>query len=149
MLLTSVRGVLSRGRRSFRGWRGQRPFWAGLFTLLGGLPILYLPYADLSIGQLTLRMGTTTGSASLIIGLLLVVLGLTLWFQPVVRYFAGAAAILLALVSLVVSNFGGFLVGFLLGLVGGAMAISWVPGGPAPALAEPDAELVKGRHRVQ
>jgi hypothetical protein len=47
-----------------------------------------------------------------------------------VRTFAGVAAILLALVSIPVSNLGGFLVGFLLALVGGALAVSWVPGTP-------------------
>jgi len=99
-----------------------------MLTLLAGLPIMYFPYANLTMGQLTIRMATTAGSGSLIIGVLLVVLGLTMWFQPMVRVFSGVAAILLALVSLVVSNFGGFVIGFLLGLIGGALAISWAPG---------------------
>ncbi|MFF1393439.1 DUF6114 domain-containing protein [Streptomyces sp. NPDC058287] len=118
---------LGRTRRSFRGWRGQRPFWGGLLTLLGGIPIMYFPYANLTLGSMTIRMSTTAGAGSLIIGVLLVVLGLTLWFQPMSRVFAGVAAILLALVSLVVSNFGGFVIGFLLALLGGALGISWGP----------------------
>jgi len=118
---------LGRTRRSFRGWRGQRPFWGGLLTLLGGIPIMYFPYANLTLGSMTIRMSTTAGAGSLIIGVLLVVLGLTLWFQPMSRIFAGVAAILLALVSLVVSNFGGFVIGFLLSLLGGALGISWGP----------------------
>ncbi|MGW0910141.1 DUF6114 domain-containing protein [Streptomyces sp. NPDC002784] len=117
-------------RRHFRAWRGERPFWAGLFVILGGLPIAYFPYANLQIGHLTLAMATTAGAGSLIIGVLLVVLGVSLWFQKHVRTFAGVAAILLALVSLPVSNLGGFLIGFLLALVGGAMAVSWAPGAP-------------------
>ncbi|UYQ64455.1 DUF6114 domain-containing protein [Streptomyces peucetius] len=125
-------------RRNFRNWRGQRPFWAGLFTLLGGIPIAYFPYASLQLGQMTLSMSTTGGAGSLIIGVLLVTLGLTMWFQAVARVFAGVATILLALVSIPVSNLGGFLMGFLLALVGGAMALSWVPvKGPA-AVAEAD-----------
>lgn len=124
----SLKDGLGRARRSFRAWRWGRPFWAGLLTLLAGLPIMYFPYANITMGQLTIRMATTAGSGSLIIGVLLVVLGLTLWFQPMVRVFSGVAAILLALVSLVVSNFGGFVIGFLLGLIGGALAISWTPG---------------------
>jgi hypothetical protein len=129
------RGLLDRigsWRRSFRSWRGQRPFWAGLLTLLGGLPIMYLPYANLTLGQLTIRMATTAGSGSLIIGVLLVVLGITMWFQSAARVFAGVAAILLALVSLVVSNLGAFLTGYLLALIGGGMAVAWAPGTPAP-----------------
>jgi len=115
-------------RRNFRTWRGSRPFWAGLFVTLAGFPILYFPYANLQLGHVTLAMATTAGAGSLIIGVLLFVLGLSLWFQKHVRTFAGVAAILLGLVSLPVSNFGGFVIGFLLALVGGAMAVSWVPG---------------------
>jgi hypothetical protein len=123
----------------FRAWRWQRPFWAGLLTVLAGLPIMYFPYANLTLGQLTVRMATTAGSGSLIIGVLLVVLGLTLWYQPVVKNFAGVATILLSLVSLVISNFGGFLMGFLLGLIGGTLAVSWAPGKPAEAGPDPAA----------
>lgn len=128
--------TLGRIRRSFRGWRGQRPFWGGLLTLLAGVPIMYIPYQNLTVGSLTIRMSTTAGAGSLIIGVLLVVLGLTMWFQPQSRVFAGIAAILLALVSLVVSNFGAFLIGFLLGLIGGALGVAWMPG---KAVAAPDA----------
>lgn len=127
---------LGRMRQSFRGWRGQRPFWGGLLTLLGGIPIMYLPYANLTLGTMTIRMATTAGAGSLIIGVLLVVLGLTMWFQPHSRIFAGVAAILLALVSLVVSNFGGLVIGFLLSLVGGALGISWAADKPAKAPAK-------------
>ncbi|MGW7463229.1 DUF6114 domain-containing protein [Streptomyces xantholiticus] len=114
-------------RRNFRSWRGQRPFWAGLFTLLGGIPIAYFPYASLKLGHMTLSMATTAGAGSLIIGVLLVTLGLTMWFQAVARVFAGIAAILLALVSIPIANLGGFVIGFLFSLVGGALALSWVP----------------------
>ncbi|WP_329570221.1 DUF6114 domain-containing protein [Streptomyces sp. NBC_01361] len=140
---------LGRTRRSFRGWRGQRPFWGGLLTLLGGIPIMYFPYANLTLGSMTIRMSTTAGAGSLIIGVLLVVLGLTLWFQPMSRIFAGVAAILLALVSLVVSNFGGFVIGFLLALLGGALGISWGPARAAKQEADggksvDDADALKG-----
>ncbi|PSJ27741.1 hypothetical protein B7P34_15955 [Streptosporangium nondiastaticum] len=124
-----------RARRSFREWRWQRPFWGGLWTLLAGFPIMYIPYQTMTLGDLHIRMATTAGAGSLIIGVLLVVLGLTLWFQQQSRIFAGVAAILLALVSLVVSNFGAFLIGFLLALVGGALGVSWAPGRPAAAAA--------------
>ncbi|MBM9619283.1 DUF6114 domain-containing protein [Streptomyces zhihengii] len=135
-------------QRSFRTWRGQRPFWAGLFTMLGGLPIAYLPYADLRLGNITLAMATTAGAGSLIIGVLLVTLGLTMWFQAPVRVFSGIAAIVLALISIPVANIGGFLIGFLCALLGGALAISWAPGKPAAEAAGPSdtAEPAAGRH---
>lgn len=126
----AVPGQFTRRRLQFRAWRGTRPFWAGLFVLIAGLPIMYFPYAHLQLGHLTLAMATTAGAGSLIIGVLLVVLGISLWFQKHIRVFAGVAAILLALVSIPVSNFGGFVIGFLLALIGGAMAVAWAPGTP-------------------
>ncbi|GLF94728.1 DUF6114 domain-containing protein [Streptomyces yaizuensis] len=129
-------------RRRFYDWRGQRPFWAGLFTLLGGIPIAYLPYASMRLGDLTLSMSTTAGAGSLIIGVLLVTLGLTMWFHHIVRVFAGVASILLALISLPIANLGGFVVGFLLALTGGALSISWAPGRPRPA---GESEVADGR----
>ncbi|GAA3145939.1 DUF6114 domain-containing protein [Streptomyces echinatus] len=123
-------GQFTHRRQQFRAWRGNRPFWAGLYVMLGGFPIMYFPYAHIKLGSLTVAMATTAGAGSLIIGVLLVVLGLTLWFQQHVRVFAGVAAILLALVSLPVSNFGGFIIGFLFALFGGAMAVAWAPSKP-------------------
>lgn len=124
----SMPSRIGQGRLAFRHWRWHRPFWAGTLTLAAGFPIAYFPYANMQLGELTIRMSTTAGAGSLVIGVLLMVLGLTMWFQPQSRVFAGVAAILLSLVSLVVSNFGGFLIGFLLGLFGGAMSVSWMPG---------------------
>ncbi|MFJ1925929.1 DUF6114 domain-containing protein [Streptomyces sp. NPDC088131] len=119
---------LSVHRRRFRAWRGNRPFWAGLFTILGGVPIAYFPYANMHLGNVTLAMSTTAGAGSLIIGVLLITLGLTMWFHHIVRVFAGVATILLALISIPVANIGGFIIGFLLSLLGGALALSWAPG---------------------
>lgn len=130
-------------RRGFRTWRGNRPFWAGLFTILGGLPIAYFPYANMHLGNMTIAMSTTAGAGSLIIGVLLVTLGLTMWFHHIVRVFAGVAAILLALISIPVANIGGFIVGFVLSLLGGALSIAWVPGdakGAAYEVRSPEAD---------
>ncbi|MEU1229483.1 DUF6114 domain-containing protein [Streptomyces sp. NPDC005828] len=120
----------------FKAWRQTRPFWAGLFTMLGGVPIAYLPYGDLRLGNITLALATTAGAGALIIGVLLITLGLTMWFQPIVRVFAGVAAIVLALVSIPVSNFGGLVIGFLLALIGGAMSASWAPARPVEETEE-------------
>jgi Family of unknown function (DUF6114) len=147
----ALKDRFGQARDSFRAWRWQRPFWAGLLTLLAGVPIAYFPYAHLTMGQLTIRMATTAGAGSLIIGVLLVVLGLTMWFQPMVRVFAGIAAILLALVSIVVSNYGGFAIGFLLGLIGGGLSVAWAPGTPgenAGEKAEAPARAARARTRT-
>uniref|UniRef100_A0AAU3GQN8 DUF6114 domain-containing protein n=1 Tax=Streptomyces sp. NBC_01401 TaxID=2903854 RepID=A0AAU3GQN8_9ACTN len=127
-------------RRGFRTWRGNRPFWAGLFTILGGLPIAYFPYANMHLGNMTIAMSTTAGAGSLIIGVLLITLGLTMWFHHIVRVFAGIAAILLALISIPVANIGGFIIGFLFSLLGGALSVSWVPAEATAAPASESAE---------
>ncbi|MFJ8662577.1 DUF6114 domain-containing protein [Streptomyces sp. NPDC093795] len=126
----------------FKVWRQTRPFWAGLFTMIGGLPIAYLPYGDMRLGNITLAMKTTAGSSALIIGVLLITLGLTMWFHSIVRVFAGVASIILGLVSIPVSNFGGLVVGYLFALVGGGMSIAWAPAPPVEEAidAEDDGE---------
>ncbi|MFJ8554946.1 DUF6114 domain-containing protein [Streptomyces sp. NPDC093676] len=113
--------------RKFRTWRGERPFWAGAFTMTAGLPIIYFPYTDLDLQGIVLALSTTSGAGSLIIGVLLVVLGLTLWFQQQHRVFAGIAALLLSLTSFPLANFGGLFLGLTCGLVGGSLACAWMP----------------------
>ncbi|MFJ7153591.1 DUF6114 domain-containing protein [Streptomyces sp. NPDC101118] len=141
---------LATGRRVFRDWRGSRPFWAGLFTLFGGVPIAYFPYADMRLGNVTIAMATTAGAGSLIIGVLLITLGFCLWFQQSMRVFAGIASILLALVSLPVSNLGGFFMGFLCSLLGGALALSWAPGVPKDEAEDADeAAAEAGAHELE
>ncbi|MFH8379738.1 DUF6114 domain-containing protein [Kitasatospora sp. NPDC018058] len=125
--------------RHFREFRRTRPFWGGLLAMIAGVPILYFPYAHLSFGGLTIAMSTTAGAGSLIIGVLMIILGVTAWFQPAVRVFGGIATILLTLVSIPVSNLAGFGMALLPGLIGGGLMVSWAP------LPEPKAESVKGR----
>ncbi|WP_344345206.1 DUF6114 domain-containing protein, partial [Kitasatospora putterlickiae] len=114
-------------RRVFRDFRRSRPFYGGLLAVLAGIPIMYFPYANLSFSGMTLAMATTGGAGALIIGVLLIVLGLTAWFQPLVRVFAGIATTLLTLVAIPVSNLGGFGLGVLPGLIGGGLMIAWAP----------------------
>jgi hypothetical protein len=95
-------------------------------TLSAGLPIMYFPYAHLTWGSVTLALSTTAGAASLVIGVLLAVLGILLWFEQNTRIFAGIAAILLSLIALPLANFGGLLLGTLPGLIGGSLACAWL-----------------------
>ncbi|WP_406092602.1 DUF6114 domain-containing protein [Kitasatospora purpeofusca] len=120
--------------RGFRDFRRSRPFWGGLLAMIAGVPILYFPYAHLSLGGVTIAMSTTAGAGSLIIGVLLIILGLTAWFQPAVRIFAGVATTLLVLVSIPVSNLAGFGMALLPGLIGGGLMMAWAKL-PEPAVA--------------
>ncbi|MGW2372471.1 DUF6114 domain-containing protein [Kitasatospora sp. NPDC001683] len=125
--------------RHWRDFRRTRPYWGGKLAMIAGIPILYFPYAHLTFGGLTIAMSTTAGAGSLIIGVLMIILGLTAWFQPAVRVFAGIATILLTLVSIPVSNLAGFGLSLLPGLIGGGLMVSWAP------LPEPVAEPADGR----
>ena len=108
-------------------WRRTRPFWAGLLVLLAAAPIIYFPYFNLSLGGLSVAMSTMAGAGSLVIGLTLIVLAGLLWFQPIIRFFAGCVAVFLGVLSLPISNFGGFFVGTLFAATGGLLALAWGP----------------------
>jgi hypothetical protein len=122
-----LRAAATDARRGFRTWRDERPFWAGVFTFAASLPIIYFPYAHLKFGAIPLALSTSAGAGSLIIGVLLVALAISLWFHRQARVFAGITVILLALISFPVANFGGLLIGLISGLIGGSLACAWIP----------------------
>ncbi|TFV29634.1 hypothetical protein E4K10_48340 [Streptomyces sp. T1317-0309] len=97
---TAVAGVW----RGFGSWRSERPFKAGSFTMTAGLPIIYFPYTDLDPQGIVLALLTTSGAGVLIIGVLLAVAGLSLWFQQQHRVFAGFTTPLLSLASFPLAN---------------------------------------------
>ncbi|GAA4864872.1 DUF6114 domain-containing protein [Kitasatospora terrestris] len=129
-------------RARFRAWRRSRPFWGGLLAMIAGLPILYFPYAHLSFNGMTVAMSTTAGAGSMLIGLLMVALGLTAWFQPLVRVFCGVATTILALISIPVSNLGGFGLGLITGLIAGGLLCAWAPLKPEAVPVEAQAAEV-------
>lgn len=110
-----------RGR--FHRWRHTRPFWGGLLAIIAGLELVSIP-----LGPMTFTVQQSlAGIASWLVGVLLVALGVLVWVQPQHRLFYGILTILLALVSFLTSNLGGFLLGMLLGIVGGALIFGWTP----------------------
>lgn len=111
----------------FRVFRRVRPFWAGVFTLLSGLLLLFPPYASLKFGDVVVSLNTLTGITALIIGIVLVACAISLWFRPQFRMVAGIVTVVLALIAIVTANLGTFLLGTLFGVIGGALAIAWSP----------------------
>ena len=116
---------VSQARARFRRWRRGRPFWAGFFTLLCGLMVVFPPFASLQIADITVSLHTIGGAGSLVVGIVLLMCGIAQWFQPHYRIPAGIITLLLSLVALVVANLGVLLVGTLIGIVGGCLALSW------------------------
>ncbi|MFF4155793.1 DUF6114 domain-containing protein [Streptomyces sp. NPDC001678] len=112
---------------AWRRWRKGRPFWGGLAAVVAGAEICALPLAPLKI---MLEQGIA-GIPSVLMGIVMIVMGLTAWFAPQYRSLAGILTVLIATAALVMSNLGGFLFGTLVGIVGGAMIFAWQPESPA------------------
>lgn len=115
--------------RRFRRWRRSRPFWGGLFTLVGGLEIATLPLTAYRI-----MLVTPSVVLAALVGAVIAILGLLLWLTPSHNKLYGLLAILLGIASFITSNVGGFLIGGLLAIIGGALGFAWVVvDGAAPA----------------
>lgn len=116
-------------RARWRAWRRSRPFWGGLLLVLSGLELLALPLTGVLVhGQVKLVIYIGIGGVfGVLIGALLIVSGLALWFTPTYRTFYGIAAIVLGIVSFPASNLGGFFLGMLLAIIGGALGFAWTP----------------------
>ncbi|GAA1945377.1 M50 family metallopeptidase [Kitasatospora viridis] len=119
-------GPAPKRRRSFRQWRGARPFWGGLLVTLAGAEILFTEKAALPV---ILHIGMM-GLAGYLVPSMLGLCGLLLLFNPAQRLFYSIMAVLLALASWVTSNLGGFVIGLLLGLIGSSLAFGWLPDQP-------------------
>ena len=121
-LLARARARLGSWRRGFRHWRRSRPFWAGVITLLAAYELVAVPH--LKLGGVTIQQGIA-GIATWLMAALMALMAMVMWFQPQLRVIAGVSTILFALASFLTSNLGGFLLGMLLGLVGGSLAVGW------------------------
>jgi len=134
---------MRRVRRGFRRWRKSRPFWGGLLLILAGVEIFYS--GNLNLGNIQIHLGLN-GFKSYIIPLVVVLCGALTWATPAQRMFYGIIGTAAAVYSIVSVNLGGFIIGLLLGIFGGALSIAWVPDKRVVAgavdHAEPDDEDV-------
>ncbi|MEU2184758.1 DUF6114 domain-containing protein [Streptomyces thermolilacinus] len=120
-----------RGR--WRRWRRSRPFWGGLLAILAGAEICAIPLAPMEV---MIHQGIA-GVPSVLLGIVMIMLGISVWVSPHYRSLAGVVTTLIAAAALVMSNLGGFLIGTLVGILGGAMMFAWQPVAP-PRRTEPD-----------
>jgi hypothetical protein len=128
------------GRRAaFRQWRHTRPFWAGLLLMLAGAELLAIPLSGvLYKGAIKLVIYIGIGGVfGVLIGVLMITAGIVLWANPTHRVFYSIAGVVLGLISFPASNLGGFFIGMLLAMIGGALGFAWTPGKPASAFAAP------------
>ena len=112
----------------FRRWRSGRPFLPGLLLILSGIIIAAPAYITIRISDLLVMISTISGVSTLLIGVLLAMFGLGAWFQPATSTYVGVLGIIVAIIALPTSNLGGFVIGSLLGIIGGAFTFAWQPG---------------------
>jgi len=98
----------------------------GLFILLSGIwlaevgSILSLLTSGLGGGVLILL-----GAFGAVLGVLILVLGVLVYIQPQHHVVFGALILLLSIISL--TSLGGFILGFILALIAGILALVWKP----------------------
>ncbi len=126
-----------------RGVLMSRPVAAAALTILGGLFVMVGGAAIALVGGiLAAFLGSFSGLflIGLLVGLLTVTVGLLMLVVPSGHSVWGILAILFALVS-VPFALAGLIVGFVLALIGGILAILWRPGPVAPFITV-DARVV-------
>ncbi|NUT23564.1 MAG: hypothetical protein HOV77_30730 [Hamadaea sp.] len=115
----------------YRTWRRARPYWGGLLAILAGIEV----YASTqtSIGDIVLKVGVE-GFQAYLIPLMLILAGFLAWFTPAQRAFYGIITAFISVYALIGVNFGGWILGTLLGMTAGALIFSWTPNDPSPVL---------------
>ena len=117
-----------RARLAFRRWRRSRPFWGGFLVVLGGAEITFTEKAPFEV---VVHVGLY-GLAGYLLPVILVLCGFLTLFNPQQRTFYSVLSVLLSLGTWLTSNLGGFLIGMLLGIIGGSLAFGWAPGERPP-----------------
>lgn len=113
--------------RRFKSWRKRRPFGAGLAMILSGLVMLAPAYLSFKVSNIQVQISTLSGVSTALLGILLITCGISTWTRTEGRILTGVAAMVLGIVALPATNFGGFVLGTMLALIGGAMSLSWDP----------------------
>ncbi|WP_238998104.1 DUF6114 domain-containing protein [Nocardioides limicola] len=115
------RARLTAAWRLFAAFRRTRPFWGGLWLMLAGYVVIHFAGAPLATA-LGLGWGGTSGY---ILGGSMLLFGLMAWTSPHNSTMLGLLGVLAALAAFVAANLGGFLVGSVLGVLGGSMVWGW------------------------
>lgn len=127
-------------RVQFREWRRGRPFAGGVLLLLAGVLIAYVPT------QFAFELALVGGGSTFVGMLWAVAVSLTgafVIYRPDLSTILGVVGVALSILSLL-GALGGFLVGMLLGIVGGNLCIAWRPerggdgGGPGGGTGDED-----------
>ncbi|NNH03991.1 DUF6114 domain-containing protein, partial [Microbacterium ulmi] len=123
--------------RAALAWARRRPSIGGLLTVLSALVLFFS--GRLEVGGMEVQVGMP-GMQTTILPVVLAVAGALAVVMPAHHVFYGVVVLAASLYSLVAVNLGGYVVGMVLGCVGGIVIVSWMPrraiaagsGRPAP-----------------
>ena len=126
---------------------GDKPTAAMVLSLIGGLFVIFGGAALAFVGSLIGSLNVTgAGSASstalalgivgVVMGLIMVVGGFMMYSKPTSTKMWGVIVLILAIISWVTA-IGGFFIGFLLGLIGGILALTFKPSMAPGAMPPP------------
>ena len=115
-MLTSRRGKI------------ERPWLAIILLFLAGVVVLATFLLQDSFARLGIALTSSTAPGALLTGIGMIGCAASMYAQPNTRVLAGWMGGSLALVALPAANFGGFVVGTVLGVLGAAAALSWSEG---------------------
>ena len=116
---------------------GDKPTAAMVLSLIGGLFVIFggatLAFAGSIIGSLNLTGASSASNTVLalgivgaIMGVIMIVGALMMYTKPTSSKMWGIIVLILAIISWVTA-IGGFFIGFLLGLIGGILALTFKP----------------------
>ncbi|MBA4085963.1 MAG: hypothetical protein C0493_13740 [Kytococcus sp.] len=100
--------------------RSTRPLLGGGLLVLAGVEIIWADGRGLLLG-----LDATSGATPFLLGAVLVLFGLLAWVTPLYAPMIGLLAQAVAVLAFLAANLGGFVIGSLLGVVGGALVFAW------------------------
>ncbi len=127
--------------RAVAGWLRSRPS-IGAALALAGAAVLFFS-GRLELGGMAVQLGLP-GLQTTLLPVLIALAALLAAVHPAQHVFYGIIVLAASLYSLVAVNLGGYIVGMLLGCIGGIVVVSWLPRRAHP---EDDAASVPARER--
>lgn len=122
-----VAGSAPSAFQRFQAWRRGRPFGGGICLLISAI-FLGLPTLNsFQVGDLVLTVSTISGVSTVVLAVLMGLCCIAVLFWSHTRILAGVAAMIIALVAFPAANFGGYILGTLIGVVGSALVLAWRP----------------------
>ncbi|MGK5544310.1 DUF6114 domain-containing protein [Streptomyces sp. URMC 127] len=103
--------------------RRPRPVVACVLIAAAGAELGALPLGQPGL----LGLQGVNGASALLVAAALLGCAVRLWTRPATTVSSGATAVFLGLLSYPLANLGGFLLGMLLALLGGSLALAWRP----------------------